>query len=252
MQAVVNGLITSYSEVGKGKKIILMLHGWADDSGTFESLAKELTSKNKKYRILLLDLPGFGGTQQPKQAWGLNDYASFVADFLAKLEVEPDVIVGHSNGGAIAIKGLATGQLKTGKLVLVASAGVRQPSLKKTALRIASKPLGLAIKVLPVGARQKIRRKAYGAIGSDYLIAEHMQETFKRVVSEDVTAEASQLDLPVCLIYGDQDTATPPYYGHAFAKVMPDSELNIVPMAGHFVHQEQVYKVNDIIKEYLK
>lgn len=252
MQAVVDGLITSYSEVGKGKKIILMLHGWADDSHTFESLAKELTAKSKKYQVLLLDLPGFGGTQQPAEAWGLKDYASFVADFLTKIEVAPDVLVGHSNGGAIVVKGLATGQLKADKLVLIASAGVRQPSIKKTALRIAAKPLGLAIRVLPAGTRQKIRRKAYGAIGSDYLIAEHMQETFKRVVSEDVTAEAAQISLPVCLIYGDQDTATPAYYGHAFAKAMPNSELKIVPMAGHFVHQEQTYQVNDIIKGFLQ
>lgn len=252
MQVVVDGLVTSYSEVGKGKNTILMLHGWADSSLTFESLSKELVAKSKKYKLLMLDLPGFGGTQQPPATWSLQDYANFVSDFLQKIEVEPDVILGHSNGGAIAIKALATGKLKASKLILVASAGVRQPSLKKTMMRIAAKPVGLGIKALPSGTQKRIKQRVYGAIGSDYMIAEHMQETFKKVVSEDVTNEAVKLELPVCLIYGDQDTATPPEYGLLLAKAMPNSRLEIVPMAGHFVHKEQVYQVNDIIKEFLK
>jgi pimeloyl-ACP methyl ester carboxylesterase len=252
MQLVVDGLITFYSEAGKGKKTILMLHGWADTSQTFESLAKELTAKNKTYRVLMLDLPGFGGTQQPSVTWSLQDYAAFVSNFLVKVGAEVDVIVGHSNGGAIAIKGLATGKLKAKKLVLVASAGVRQRSLKKSVLRVTAKPVGLAIKILPQNTQKRIRRKVYGAIGSDYMIAEHMQETFKRVVSEDVRAEASTLDLSVCLIYGELDKATPPQYGHLLAKAIPNSELEIIPMADHFVHQEQVYRVGGIIKEFLK
>jgi pimeloyl-ACP methyl ester carboxylesterase len=251
-QVVVDGLITAYSEVGKGKNVILMLHGWADTSQTFETLAKELTAKSKKYKIILLDLPGFGGTQTPPADWSLGNYASFVADFLAKVEARLDVIIGHSNGGAIAVKGLATRKLAAQKLILIASAGVRRPSLKKTLLRLAAKPVGLAIKVLPKTTQKRIRQRVYGAIGSDYLIAEHMQETFKRVVSEDVTAEAAKIDLPVCLIYGAQDKSTPPLYGQLLAKAMPDSRLEIIPMTGHFVHKEQVYQVSDIIKAFLK
>lgn len=251
MQAVVNNLLTSYSQTGKGRKSILMIHGWADDGQSFKSLTKQL-AENKKYKILTLDLPGFGGTENPPTAWGLGDYASFIYDFLNKIDEHPYSIIGHSNGGAIAINGLAGGKLKAEKLILIASAGIRKPSLKKTALRIASKPAGLAIRILPPPVQKRLRKKLYSAIGSDYLVAEHMQDTFKRVVSDDVADAAATLRIPACLIYGENDTSTPPELGRLLAEALPDSSLDIIPEAGHFVHQEQVYKVSEIIKEFIK
>lgn len=252
MQVVVDKLLTTYSEIGSGKQIILFLHGWGDSGKTFEMLAKDITKENKKYRAVLLDLPGFGGTQSPKEAWGLEDYASFAAHFLDKTGLELKVIVGHSNGGAVAINGIAAGVLPAKKLILLASAGIRNPSLKKAVLRVVSVPSKLALKALPRPARTRVRQKLYGAIGSDYLVVEHMQDTFKRVVSTDVAEAAASLKLPVCLIYGEKDDATPPSFGRRLAELIKGSEFNLIPETGHFVHREQVYKVSLIIREFIK
>src|SRR4051812_27214531 len=113
MQIIVNKLLTTYTEVGSGTKNILFLHGWADSGKTFEMLAREIIAVDANYRAVLLDLPGFGGTAAPETAWTLSDYAAFVADFLAKAQIQPLAIVGHSNGGAIAINGLAHNVLTT-------------------------------------------------------------------------------------------------------------------------------------------
>ncbi len=250
MQVVVNNLLTNFSEAGTGKRIMLFLHGWGDSESSFTALARDLTD-HTDYRAVLLDLPGFGGTQAPSKPWGLDDYANFVAAFIAKKNLKPEVIVGHSNGGAIAIKGIAHNTLSAEKLVLIGSAGIRNPSLRKKALQMVSIPAKLALKVAPKSTQRKIRGRLYSAIGSDYLIAEHLQETFKKVVSTDIRDDAAQLRLPVLLIYGENDTATPPEYGQLLHELIPESRLQLIPLAGHFVHQEQEPKVSSLIKSFV-
>jgi pimeloyl-ACP methyl ester carboxylesterase len=84
------------------------------------------------------------------------------------------------------------------------------------------------------------------------LVAEHMQETFRRVVTDDVQADAARLTLPVLLIYGEQDESTPIGYGEQFHQLMPDSRLQILPDAGHFVHTDRPDDVEKAIREFLK
>lgn len=132
MNVVVSGLMTSYQKTGKGK-VVVFLPGWGDSSASFNGLAGLLRDK---YQIYVLDLPGFGGTQAPPRAWGLEEYADFLEAWLKKLELKPFALAGHSYGGAVAIT--AAGRKKIAeKLILLASAGIRgrQPVRKKSAGR---------------------------------------------------------------------------------------------------------------------
>src|SRR3990167_1812903 len=121
MNVVVDGLMTNYQKVGSGKTVVC-LHGWGDTENTFKELAHFL---EKKYTVLTLDLPGFGGSQTPPSAWELNNYVDFIEHWLEKIGIS-DVyaIVGHSYGGSLAIKGVGSGKLKTKKLILLSAAGV--------------------------------------------------------------------------------------------------------------------------------
>lgn len=252
MQVIVDSLLTQYTHEGQGKKTILFLHGWADTAKTFVQLRAELS---KEYTVIALDLPGFGGSQAPPKAWGLDEYATFVDHFLDKIRHKPYAIVGHSNGGAIALKSLANGQLTASKVVLIASAGVRSTGgqhAHRYVWNVVAKVGKLATVVLPKRVRSKLRSRLYTAAGSDMLVAEHMQDTFKKVVSEDIQSIAERVTVPVLLIYGDQDTATPPAYAHAFAQKLPNATLEIFHGAGHFVHQEQSYGVAQKIKDFLQ
>lgn len=249
MQVVVNDLLVSYQRVGKGPTVV-MLHGWADDLRTFGELVKVLEGK---YQLVRLDLPGFGGSDAPKSVWDLTDYAEHVRDFLNKLELSSYAFVGHSNGGAIAIRGLANGVLKADKLVLIASAGVRNDqNLKKQSLKLVAKTGKLVTYVLPKSSSKALKQKFYKHIGSDLLIAPHLEETFKRVVTQDVQSDAKKLDLPTMLIYGQKDTATPyDRVGSRLHKSISGSKLSLIPEADHFVHQNQADQVAYTIAEFL-
>ena len=249
MNVIVNNLVTQYSLAGKGE-LILLLHGWGDTSQGLANLNTELT---KKYRVLALDLPGFGGTQLPPDAWGLDDYAHFVHDFINKLGLnQPFAIIGHSNGGAIAIRGCALQLFKPVKLVLMAASGIRNTrSMRRLLVTIVAKLGNVATVCLPSRYRQVLRAGLYGVVGSDLLVVEQLQETFKKTVRQDVQTDAAGLALPTLLIYAENDQAVPLEYGQRYHQLIKSSQLKMIKQAGHFVHLDQPAQVQHLIEDFL-
>jgi len=250
MQVVVDDLLTHYQSAGDGP-VVLLLHGWGDRLETFDALAKQLMTA---YRVVRLDLPGFGGTQPPGTVWGLSDYASFVSQFLDKLEISDlHAVIAHSNGGAVAIVGLASKKVTANKLILLASAGVRNTqAARKLVLNATAKAGKAATFWLPKHHKLRLQRRFYGTIGSDMLVAPHLQETFKRTVAEDILDCAAELKVPTLLIYGDHDTATPVnHVGVPLHQAIKNSKLNILHGADHFVHHTASEQVTSQVKEFL-
>lgn len=250
MQIMVDGLLTAYELHGKGKAVLL-LHGWGSRARDLGILQAALSSR---YQVVTPDLPGFGDSEAPKHAWGLDEYAKFLGSFLHKIGItDLYAIVGHSNGGAVAIRGLASGILTAEKLVLLASAGIRSGAEGRKRLLSSAAHVGkLLAKPLPKSAQQTLRRKLYQSVGSDMLVAEHMQASFKRVVGDDVQADARKLAVPTLLVYGEQDTSTPVVHGELLHELIDDSTLEILPGAGHFMFvdrpKETIHAVEDFLR----
>lgn len=249
MQVLVDDLIINYEKTGSGPTILL-IHGWADNLISFRRLQGGLS---KKYEVISLDLPGFGKSSKPSSAWGLAEYSDFIGKFVAKLNLRVYGFIGHSNGGAVLIYGLARNKLTADRLVLLASAGIRDGnSTKKQTYKAIAKTGKLLTSVLPKGTRDLIKNSYYDKIGSDYLIAPDMKETFKLVVETDVKEDARKLKLPTLLIYGNADEATPVDYGRTFNDLIGGSKLEVINGASHFVHHDQPEQVEQLIEEFLK
>ncbi len=249
MQVVVQGLLTHYSKRGQGP-VMVFLHGWGSNAAVFDALSSKFSDS---YTTIALDLPGFGSSQIPKTAWGLDEYAVFVAEFLQKLQIKDvAVLVAHSNGAAIAVKALSHELMQPKKLVIYGGAGIRQVQKgKKKFLRImasAGKPVLMA---LPGSTRKKVRGKWYEAIGSEMLLVPEMEATFKKTVSEDVVSLTRNILIPTLLLYGENDEATPPLYGQIFFENFPNAQLEIVGNAGHFVFVDQQDVVIRLTKDFL-
>jgi pimeloyl-ACP methyl ester carboxylesterase len=246
MQVVVNGLITSYKKVGSGKKMLL-LHGWGDSKETFDQLQKEIDD----CQFVSLDLPGFGNTEPPSSPWGLEDYSKFVKEFLLKLSYNPDIIIGHSNGGAIAVTMVANSDIEIKKLILLASSGIRaRHKSRKKILRLIAKLIKQPLRLAPRSIQNKVKKRVYKAIGSEIFVAEHLQETFKKIVTKDIREYASRISTPALLIYGSKDTATPPEHGYLLADSFADAQVKIISNAGHFVHHTHLDEVKKCIKDF--
>lgn len=249
MQIVVDDLLVQYELTGKGK-LVLLLHGWGDSSKGLSGLQGSLS---EKYQTLSVDLPGFGASQAPKATWGLDDYAVFIAHTLEKLQLKDlYAVIGHSNGGAITIRATATHKLTPQKLVLIASSGVRNTqTLRRSSLALLAKAGNAVTFWLPQSKREDLRRKLYKSVGSDLLVAPGMEETFKRVVKQDVQTDCANVAQETLLIYGTKDEATPLAYGERYHELLQASDLKVIDGAGHFVHLEQADKITDEIGLFL-
>ncbi len=204
--------------------------------------------------MLSLDLPGFGRSQPPPAVWDLDNYAGFVANVLAKLGLKQlFAVVGHSNGGALAIRAIATGSLQPKKLILVAASGIRTgASLKRLILKVIAKTGNIATLWMPERYRRGLRQSLYGAAGSDMLIVPQLQETFKKTVRQDVQSDAAKLALPTLLIFAEDDQAVPLSDGQKYHQLIAGSQLEVISNAGHFVHLDQSEKVTKLIEGFLK
>ena len=249
MQIIVDGIATEYRDEGNGP-VILLLHGWQDNLHTFDALAV-LLSKN--YRVVRIDLPGFGNTEMPPSPWHLDDYVEFVAKFIKKIGFSVDYVAGHSFGGRITIKGIATGIIHAKKIMLIAAAGVaEQRKARSSVIKILTK-IGSAVMWIPplIFWRAEMRRKLYSRLGSDYLSAGNIKEIYLNVIREDLSSSAAKIHDPTLLIWGDHDAATPLKEGVRLSQLIKGSTFKFIEGSGHFIHQEQPRKVTEYINDFL-
>jgi len=249
MTVIVDGYSIGYTKTGSGPAILL-IHGWGDTKETFNQIANNL---QKNYTVITIDLPGFGKSESPKEVFTLKKYAQFVHDFVEKIgEASIFAYVGHSNGGAILIRGLSSGILHSDKLILLASSGVRREhTARKKFLKAVARTAKIPTSLLPKSSQAKLKKSAYSKIGSDLYVAEHMQDTFRQVVSEDVVHDSAMINIPTLLIYGSHDKATPSKYGLKFNKQIEQSELAVIDGADHFLHQTHTQSVIKQMTDFL-
>lgn len=247
-QIVVESLLATYDIISTGPAVI-WLHGWGSSRKVFADFTKSLPG----YSHIMLDLPGFGESQAPGVDWGLEDYATFVRNFLRKINVTTYSLAGHSNGGAIAIYAAAMKVLSPECLVLLASAGVRsQPNQKfhRGLSWTLAKTGKMLTKPLPTNMQAKLRGQLYKSIGSDRLLDESMDGTFKKTTAEDLLKIAAKVEVPTLLLYGQQDQATPPKFGMLYHEAISGSEL-VVLEAGHFVFIDAPHESTKYVVKFL-
>ena len=209
---------------------ILILHGW----GSNKEIMKQAFAKTlPEYKHIYVDMPGFGKSNNDT-ILTTADYAEIMKLFLAQLDVEPQIAMGHSFGGKVATL------LDTPCLVLLSSAGILTIKPWRIKLAIATvkllKPLGM----------KKIRSLfvAPDAQGMSH----EMYETFKNVVDEDFEDSFAKSQSRSLLFWGIDDTATPLYTGEKISSLITDSQL--YPLDGdHFFFLKHFRFIEKTIQE---
>lgn len=251
MKVIIDGIVVDYVATGRGKAVVF-LHGWGSSKEAFDGLLSEL---KKKYRVVAVDFPGFGGSDEPVEAWGVEEYVDFVAKFVEKVKLKNVyAIVGHSFGGRVILKGCGTGKLSAEKLIFLDSGGVKRKRTAKMRAYGSLAKMGRAVSILPgVKTYAKLMRvKLYSAAGAtDYVGAsEVMRETFKNVVAEDLKPMMAKITQPSLVIWGADDKDTPVSDAYEFKK-MKNSRVHILSEAGHYVFLDRPDKVLELMKEFL-
>jgi pimeloyl-ACP methyl ester carboxylesterase len=107
---------------GHGDTTVVLIHGFGEHLLTWRGVVDPLAAD---YRVIALDLPGFGGSDKPAGPYTMDAMAERVGNFLARYARPPTVLVGHSMGGAIAAEVAIRYPDLVQALVLIAPAGLR-------------------------------------------------------------------------------------------------------------------------------
>lgn len=208
-------------------------HGWGQDRHAFAALSQVLS---RHAAHLLLDFPGFGQSEPPPEGWGTEHYADAAAQLISEYRGHEKVIwVGHSFGGRVGIQLAARYPDLLSGLVLISAAGLPRRRSFIEGLRVRSSILlfkALKRAAQLVGIDQQ---RLYARFGSaDYRAAGPLRQVFIRVVNEDLSEPAKRIRCPVLLIYGENDTETPPELGQRLAQLIPKSQLMVLPGQDHY------------------
>lgn len=255
MNIEVNGYNICYKKTGNGKKIAVMLQGWGTHLNMYDSVAETI---NEKYTFVQFDFPGFGGSDEPKEAWSVDDYADFFCDFMKKMNIEEATLIGHSYGGRVIIK-LANREknpFKISNIVLIDSAGILP---KKTTLQ---KMKVLNYKFWKHIANIKVVYALFPEViddwrnrqgSADYRNASAiMRQCLVKAVNEDLTDLLQNIKQDTLLIWGDKDTATPIEDARIMEKKIPNAGLVVLQGAGHFSFLEQPNIFRNIMRVYFQ
>lgn len=225
-------------QAGDGRPAVLFLHGWGGDRNSLWCLAEPVS----RHRLTVApSLPGFGRTPEPAAAWGTFDYADGVAALVETCDLGPVDIVAHSFGGRVALALAARRPELVRRMVLVASAGLRRKRRWKAKMKIAASVLlGWAAHTSPPVLQKRFASVREKLGSPDWRAAsQRMRQVLVRMVNEDLSALCSSVTAPTLLIWGDCDTETPLEMGRRLAKALPQSELIVIPGAGHFPFLER-------------
>ena len=199
------------STVSSQTPCLYIIHGWSYDLAPWQSFLREL--KHQKIKHVLFKVPGL--TQPSSKALTMDAYCQWLDKKLAKAH-EP-ILLGHSNGGRIALHYSLKHPRKIKHLILLNSAGAPQPlSLQKRnrRLRKLSKALRSLKKI------KFLRPLLYKLLRvQDYHRAQpHMKETMRNMLASDLDLQTriSDVKTPVNLIWGENDQLTPLSMGRYF------------------------------------
>jgi pimeloyl-ACP methyl ester carboxylesterase len=91
----------AYTDTGKSDTTLLFVHGWAINKGYW---ADQATYFGKRYRVVAIDLPGFGESGKNRDKWGTAEYSGDVDSVIKELDLKKVILIGHSMSGDIVLQ----------------------------------------------------------------------------------------------------------------------------------------------------
>ena len=237
------------------RPVIVLLHGTGASSHSWAPLARRLQSR---CRLVAPDLPGQGFTELgPAAHSSMSGMARALAALLRVLQVQPDVIVGHSAGAAVAATLCLQGECEPRAVVSINGALLpfgrsAAPVFSQAAKVLASLPVFPALVALHAVSRKPIERmlRQTGSRVSDEMArcyrtllgdTRHVTGTLRMMANWDLgplEGTLERLHPPLHLLVGEDDAVVPAAQADELHRRVPGSYLERAPGLGHLAHEE--------------
>jgi 3-oxoadipate enol-lactonase len=232
-----NGTVNA-AQSGKGPALFL-LHSLLSDRASFDAIVPRLT---QSFRVIVPELPGFGGSRAV--GGGLADAADRMAEVVRDAAGGEDAIVlGNGYGGFVALQ-MAIRHPGIATRLILADCGAAFSESGREAFRnmaAASKAKGL-LGITDVAMRRlfapefqaqhpdlmRDRREAFLRTDPDVFRA-----ACTALAELDLRPELGRVKVPVLVLVGEHDEATPPPMSRELAALLPNARLKIIPGCAH-------------------
>lgn len=238
---------------------LLLLHGWGRSNHDMQPLIQGLSDA---YRTHAVDLPGHGASPPPPKPWGVSEHAQALRNYIRNQIQSSVTIVGHSNGGRIALYMASRPDSCSSidRLALISPSGVAPERswtyhLQSTLATSLKAPLQLLPESVRPPVEDWLRHSlVWRLLGSaDYNAQQGvMRKTFVKTVNEHLDGELSQIHVPTLLFWGTEDDAVSRRQMTVLETEIDDCGLVELKGAGHFAHLDQPEPVLAGLRHFLE
>ena len=238
------GILVRTVRAGSGDTTLLLLHGYGESLTTWRATFDAFAIG---YRVLAIDLPGFGGSAKPDVPYSLQAMTERLSRFIDRWTTGPLVLVGHSMGGELAASLALARPDRVKLLVLIAPAGYRiglggiAGSMTPGRARTIGRYLALRSFITPIHdpawLREPDSSAAYEQTGDSAYsrAAARVLEDFDFVALRDRFRDLVQ---PTLLIWGGLDPVVPFSVGDTLSRLIPCVHFFPLLKAFHRPHAE--------------
>ncbi|WPP53483.1 alpha/beta fold hydrolase [Catalinimonas niigatensis] len=237
-----------YLDEGEGE-VMLLLHGLFGALSNWDDVVNRFS---KNYRVMIPLLPVYEKSARKEGVISLNH---FLERFIEEMELNHLTIMGNSLGGHIALIYTINNQEKVDRLVLTGSSGLFENSMGGSFPKR--------------GSYAYIKERVeYTFYDPSTVSKEYIDEVFETTTSipkcmaivgiaksaqrHNLANELHKITVPTLLVWGLNDTITPPLVAHDFNRLISNSKLRFIDKCCHAPMMEQPEKFNSILEEFLE
>jgi len=236
-----------YVDEGKGE-VLMLLHGLFGALSNWEAVVSHYS---KHFRVIIPMLPIY---EMPIKEAGLEGLREFTERFVAMKKLDKMMIMGNSLGGHVGILYTLKNPEKVTKLVLTGSSGLFENTMGGSYPRRGSYDY----------IRERVAYTFYDPNVASKELVDEVFETTKsipkcmRIVAiaksaqrNNLAPELHNIKIPTLLVWGLNDTITPPMVGYEFNRLIPQSELKFIDKCCHAPMMEHPEKFNQMVEDFL-
>jgi pimeloyl-ACP methyl ester carboxylesterase len=268
---IFDGRRVNLVEIGAGPPL-LFIHGLA---GSWTNWLENICEFAADHRVVAIDLPGFGASEEPSEPISIPGYARLVESLCVKLEISSAIVVGNSMGGLVGVEFALRHPRRVERLCLVSAAGL---SIEKLPLGPALKALSplervfgfyggmVAARSATLARRGRLRKLmlllvvAHGELLPAPLAAELVSGAgrpgllpgLRAMTAYPIRERLCEIVCPTLVVWGERDHLVPVKDAAEFERLIAGARKIVYPDTGHVPQLERPACFNEDLRAFLQ
>lgn len=239
----------SYVEAGEGTPVIV-LHGLMGGLSNFDSVINHFS--NIGYRVIIPELPIY---TMSLLKTNVKSFAKYLHDFIEFKGFDDVILLGNSLGGHIGLYHTKLFPEKVRGLVITGSSGLYESAMgggytKRSDYEVIKKK-AQEVFYDPAVATKEIVDEVYASVNDRNKLIKTLAIA-KSAIRHNMGKDLPHMNTPTCIIWGKNDTVTPPEVAEEFHRLLPDSDLYWIDKCGHAAMMEHPMEFNKILESWFQ